>query len=109
MANLDVAPDFTAAAVVTPGEVGTVTGIAFPSTMVRTDWNNIGPRIGMAYRLARGTVLNTSYSITYNTTSYSSIAQRMVAQPPFADTLTNAGSIADPLSLSSGCSKAAAT
>lgn len=102
MANLDVAPDFTAAAVVTPGGVGAVTGIVFPSTMVRTDWNNIGPRVGMAYRLARGTVLNTSYSITYNTTSYSSIAQRMVAQPPFADTLTNAGSIADPLSLSSG-------
>ena len=56
----------------------------------------------MAYRLARGTVLNTSYSITYNTSSYSSIAQRLVAQPPFADTLTNAGSLDDPLSLETG-------
>jgi hypothetical protein len=99
MANLDVTPDFTAAAVVLPGQVGPVTSFAYPSALVRTDWNNIGPRIGMAYRLARGTVLNTSYSITYNTTSYSSIAQRVVAQPPFSDTLTNAGSIADPLTL----------
>ncbi len=102
MANLDVAPDFTAAAVVTPGEVGAVTGIAFPSTMVRTDWNNIGPRVGMAFRIAQGTVLNSSYSITYNTTSYSSIAQRMVAQPPFSDTLTNTGSPTDPLTLATG-------
>ena len=99
MANLDVTPDFTAAAVVLPGQTGPVTNFTYPSALVRTDWNNIGPRVGMAYRLARGTVLNTSYSITYNTTSYSSIAQRVVAQPPFSDTLTNAGSIADPLSL----------
>ena len=99
MANLDVTPDFTAAAVVLPGQVGPVTNFTYPAALVRTDWNNIGPRVGMAYRLARGTVLNTSYSITYNTTSYSSIAQRVVAQPPFSDTLTNAGSIADPLSL----------
>ncbi|HYN09027.1 MAG TPA: hypothetical protein VES67_16710 [Vicinamibacterales bacterium] len=102
MANLDVTPDFTAAAVVTPGQVGPLSSITFPSSLIRTDWNNIGPRVGMAYRLARGTVLNTSYGITYNTTSYSSIAQRAVAQPPFADTLTNAGSMADPLSLETG-------
>ncbi len=99
MANLDVTHDFTAAAVVLPGQVGSVTNFTYPAALVNTDWNNIGPRVGMAYRLARGTVLNTSYSITYNTTSYSSIAQRVVAQPPFSDTLTNAGSIADPLSL----------
>jgi hypothetical protein len=102
MANLDVAPDFTAASVVTPKQVGPLSHVTFPSSMLRTDWNNIGPRVGMAYRLARGTVLNTSYSITYNTTSYSSIAQRLVAQPPFADTLTNAGAIDDPLSLETG-------
>ena len=101
MANLDVTPDFTAAAVVLPGQAGPVTNYTYPAALVNTDWNNIGPRVGMAYRLARGTVLNTSYSITYNTTSYSSIAQRVVAQPPFSDTLTNAGSIADPLSLES--------
>jgi hypothetical protein len=99
MANLDVTPDFTAAAVVLPGQVGSVSNFTYPAGLVNTDWNNIGPRVGMAVRLARGTVLNTSYSITYNTSSYSSIAQRVVAQPPFSDTLTNAGSIEDPLSL----------
>ncbi len=99
MANLDVTPDFTAAAVVLPGQVGPVSNFTVSRRLVNTDWNNIGPRVGMAFRLARGTVLNTSYSITYNTSSYSSIAQRVVAQPPFSDTLTNAGSIEDPLSM----------
>ena len=77
MANLDVTPDFTAAAVVLPGQTGPVSRASRSRpALVNTDWNNIGPRVGMAYRLARGTVLNTSYSITYNTSSYSSIAQR---------------------------------
>jgi hypothetical protein len=102
MANLDVGPDFAAAAVVTPGQTGAVTGTAFPAALLETDWNNVGPRVGMAYRLARNTVLNTSYSITYNTVTYSSIAQKLVAQPPFADTLTNAGSLSDPLTLETG-------
>ena len=102
MANLDVSEGFTAAAVVTPNQVGPYSNVTFPAAMVNTDWNNIGPRIGMAYRLARGTILNTSYSITYNTSSYSSIAQRLVAQPPFADTLTNAGALDDPLTLEDG-------
>ena len=102
MANLDVAPSFTAASVVTPGDTGPHSGVAFPASLVKTDWNNVGPRVGMAYRLARGTVLHTSYSVTYNTASYSSIAQRLVAQPPFADTLTNIGAIDDPISLSTG-------
>jgi hypothetical protein len=102
MANLDVTPDFTAAAVVTPGATGPVSQRQFPAALLRTDWHNVGPRLGMAFRLARGTVLHSSYSITYNTTSYSSIAQRLVAQPPFADTLTNAGSLDEPLTIETG-------
>jgi hypothetical protein len=102
MANLDVTPAFTAASVVTPGQTGANSGISFPASMLRTDWNNVGPRVGMAFRLKPGMVLHTSYSITYNTGSYASIAQRLVAQPPFADTLTNAGTLDDPLSLDTG-------
>ncbi len=63
----------------------------------------------MAFRLARGTVLNTSYSITYNTSSYSSIAQKLVAQPPFAETATNLGALGDPITLESGLLDGTAT
>ena len=107
MANLDVTPEFTAASVVTPGDVGPQSATVFSPSMIRSDWNNVGPRVGMAYRLAPGTILNTSYAITYNTSSYASIAQRLVAQPPFADTVTNSGSTEDPLSLQTGLLDAA--
>jgi trimeric autotransporter adhesin len=114
MANLDVAPDFTGAAVVCPdttttcSSTGPFTG-AFPAGLVNTDWNNIGPRIGAVYRLAHNTLLRGGYSITYNTSSYASIARQLVAQPPFASTVTNAGTEEDPLTIANGLLDASAT
>lgn len=102
MANLDVSPGFTAAKVVTPGQTGTLSGTTFPAGLLKTDWNNIGPRVGVAYRLAPGTILNTSYSITYNSSSYASISRNLVGQPPFAVAETNTGTLGSPLSLATG-------
>lgn len=102
MANLDVTPAFTAASVVTPGMTGAQSGITFPSGLLNTDWNNVGPRVGMAYRIARNTIFNGSYSITYNAGSYASIARNLVGQPPFAVAETNPGSLTSPLSLETG-------
>ena len=85
-----------------PGQTGPLSGIAFPSSLVKPDWNNIGPRIGMARQVARATVLNTSYSITYNSASYASISRNLVAQPPFSDTATNLGTLGAPLSIATG-------
>ena len=103
MANLDATPDFTAASVVCASPnpacgtlVGPYTG-SFPAGLVNPDTNNIGPRFGFAYRLARNTLLRGGYSITYNSGSYASIARQLVGQPPFATALTNVGSIQDPL------------
>ncbi|HLK43777.1 MAG TPA: hypothetical protein VKV34_10585, partial [Thermoleophilia bacterium] len=109
MANLDVAPGFTAASVVLPGQAGALSGVTFPAGLVRTEWHDVGPRVGMAYRVARGTVLNTSYSITYNTSSLATIARNLVAQPPFALTETNVGSLGSPLSLENGLLGGSAT
>jgi hypothetical protein len=102
MANLDTTPNFTSASVVVPGQAGLESGIVFPSGLVKPDWNNVGPRVGMAYRVAKGTILNTSYTITYNSSSYASIARSLVAQPPFSQTATNLGTLGDPLFLASG-------
>jgi hypothetical protein len=100
MANLDVTPDFTAASVVTPGQTGPYTG-AFPSGLVNTDWNNIAPRLGFAYRLKPNTILRGGYSITYNNT-LAGLARQLVAQPPYASTVTNVGTLDDPLTIASG-------
>lgn len=85
MANLDVAPDFSAVAVVLPSEVGPYTG-RFPRALVRTDANNIAPRIGIAWRpfRNRGVVVRSGYGIFFNAGSYNQFARSMTNQPPFA-------------------------
>ena len=98
MVNLDAPADFTAVAPVMPGEIGPYSG-AFPSTLMNADINNVAPRIGFAWRVARATVVRGGYGISYNAGSYASISRQMVAQPPFAVTDTRLGTAVDPLTL----------
>jgi trimeric autotransporter adhesin len=96
LANLDAAPGFVAVAPVLAGATGPFTG-GFPAGLINTDTNNIGPRIGFAYRPVRGTVVRGGYSITYNPGSYANIGRRLAAQPPAAVTETIVGGPATPL------------
>jgi hypothetical protein len=98
MANLDAAPGFAAVAPVLPGATGPYSG-GFPAALLDTDANNLGPRIGFAYRPQPSTILRGGYSITYNSGSYASIARQLVAQPPFAETQTINGTLDGPLTL----------
>ena len=98
VANLDVTPQFTAAAAVVAGRSGPFSG-QFPAGLMNADVNNIAPRVGVAYRLANKTVLRGGYSITYNSGSYAAIARQLSAQPPFAQTETVLGSPTAPLGL----------
>ena len=98
MANLDVTPTFTQAVPVTPGSTGPFTG-SFPSGLLNDDANNLGPRLGLAYRLNSRTVLRGGYSITYNSGSYASIARELSGQPPFTDTETINNTFTAPLTL----------
>jgi hypothetical protein len=101
MTNLDVTPDFSAASPVISGGVGPYTGV-FPVGLLDTDANNVGPRLGLAYRVAKNTVFRTGYGITYNSASYASIARQLTGQPPFAETATNVGTPEVPLTLAEG-------
>ena len=98
LANLDAAPGFVGVAPVLPGATGPFTG-EFPAGLINTDANNIGPRIGLAYRPVRGTVVRGGYSITYNPGSYANIARRLAAQPPAAVTDTIVAGPTTPLNL----------
>jgi len=108
MANLDVTPTFTAAAPVVSGGVGPYSG-AFPAGLLNTDVNNLGPRLAVAYRVAKNTVLRSGYSITYNSGSYASIARQLVAEPPFAETETIIGTATGPLTLAEALLSSTAT
>ncbi|HEX4748729.1 MAG TPA: TonB-dependent receptor [Bryobacteraceae bacterium] len=69
--NLDIAPDFTNVAIVTPSSPGPYTGV-FPSGLINSDWNNFSPRLALAYKLRskKSTLFRAGYGIYYNGQSY---------------------------------------
>jgi hypothetical protein len=98
MVNLDSAPGFTAVSPVLSGQAGPYSG-HFPRGLIRTDANNVAPRVGFAWRLTQGTILRGGYGISYNAGSYSTMARQMMNQPPFVTANTAIGSAGNPLSL----------
>ena len=100
LVNLDVAPDFSAAIPVTAGGTGPYSG-SLPDALIRTDYNNFAPRIGVAWRAATGTVVRGGYGVSFNSGSYATLARQLASQPPYAVTNSSIGSASDPLDLAS--------
>jgi hypothetical protein len=106
IANLDVAPGLTAAAPVLPGQAGPFHGI-FPTSLVRPDRNNFAPRLGIAWKPQKQTVVRTGYGVNYNLAQYGTMIQNFAFQPPFAIAATNTTDVtglisASPLTLTNG-------
>ncbi|MDP9268966.1 MAG: TonB-dependent receptor [Acidobacteriota bacterium] len=99
--NLDVAPGFTAVAPVEPGQAGPFTGI-FPQTLVEPDRNNFAPRIGVAWKIGKSTVIRSGYSVQYNNAQYAQMVQQLAFQPPFSFTQTNIAPTPGSLTLTDG-------
>lgn len=107
LANLDVAPDFTAATTVTPeNPQGTTTGQVYPSSMMNADYGGIQPRLGIAWRPLAGSslVVRAGYGIYRNNSAYQSIALLLAQQPPFSKALSVASTPENPLTLADGFS-----
>jgi hypothetical protein len=83
LANLDVAPDFSAAVLVLPGQVGPYHGL-FPKSLVKPQHNEFSPRLSFAWRATSTSVVRAGYGITFNGAAYSTIAGQMSNQPPFS-------------------------
>lgn len=112
LVNLDLAPEFTAAAPVVAGDpVGPVTGEHYPSSLVRPYKGGFEPRIGIAWRPIGGSslVVRAGYGVYYDTSVYQTIALEMAQQPPLSKTLSVQNSAASPLTLADGFSTAGAT
>ena len=88
--NLDVNPGFTTVVPIQAGQTGQYFG-KYPAGILKTDTNNVAPRLAVAYRINPGLVLRGGYSIAYNSGSYSSIARQLAIQPPFAYSFTLQG------------------
>ncbi|HTP70011.1 MAG TPA: TonB-dependent receptor [Dongiaceae bacterium] len=103
IANVDAtfSPANIAGTRVLPGQSGPYSG-AFPASLVRPDRNNFAPRIGIAWRAGRKTVVRAGYGINYNLAQYGIFIRNFAFQPPFAETATNVSPYGDFLTLENG-------
>jgi hypothetical protein len=105
IANLDVAPSFSAADLVLPGGTGTYYG-NYPASLIRPDRDDFAPRVGIAWKppakISPKTVVRAGYGINYNLAQYSTIIHNFAFQPPFAEAATNASTTPGDLTLADG-------
>jgi hypothetical protein len=105
LVNLDIAPDFSAAApVVARSPLGPLTGAQYPDSLVHPDKHAFEPRIGLAWRPlpASSLLIRAGYGIYYNTSVYQAIASQMAQQSPLSKSLSVQNSGANPLTLANG-------
>ena len=104
LVSLDATPSFSELAQVFPDERGPLSGKYFSRSLANPDRNNFAPRVGIAWRPTNGSpfVFRLGYGISYNQSSYSSIAGQLVNQPPFAVTQDLATDRANPLTILNG-------
>lgn len=103
LANLDIAPDFTAVAPVVAGGVGPYSG-KFPDSLINPDRNNFGPRVALAWkpRTNGNMVVRIGYGIYYNQAAYNQLGTKLATQPPFASSTQVESSPSDILTLATG-------
>ena len=105
LANLDVAPGFTAVApVVANSPKGSVTGVAYPSSLVHPDKRGFEPRIGISWRPipASTLVVRAGYGIYDDSSVYLGAVENMASQAPFSTSLSQANSSTCKLTLANG-------
>jgi hypothetical protein len=104
IANLDIAPGYSAVAVVTPGTTGPYSG-AVPFGLINPDYNNFSPRVGLAWKVPyfkRSTIVRAGYGIYYNGQAYNTLAFKLAQQPPFATSNNINNSLTDPFTIANG-------
>ena len=95
LVTLDIDPTFSAATPVEAGQAGPYYG-TFPDTIVTADGNNFAPRVGVAWRARKSTVVRAGYGINYSTSAYPAIVQQLALQPPYSTTNTVIATLQDP-------------
>jgi hypothetical protein len=89
LATLDYNPGFTQVAPVYPNGIGPVSGGKYPHSLISPERNNFAPRLGLAWRPFKDTVVRAGYGINYTVGQYGGFIQNLAYQPPFANVQNN--------------------
>jgi len=92
MVNLDTGNNFASVSPVLPNQVGPFTG-KYPRTLIYPERNDFSPRVGLAWRAIKDTVVRAGYGINFANGQYVKFVQNFAFQPPFADEQTNEFSV----------------
>ena len=92
---------FTQAAEVQAGATGPYRG-SLPDGLVFPFRLGIAPRVGIAVRLPKDTVVRAGFGTNFTNSQYASFATTMAHQPPFANEQTNQAATAGSLTLGDG-------
>lgn len=104
--NLDIAPGMAAVVPVLPGQVAPYSGVS-SNSLVKPDRNNSAPRVGLAWKVERNTVVRAGYGINYDLSEYGTIITHLAYQPPYAVATTPIASTVGMLTLANGFPAAA--
>jgi hypothetical protein len=88
LSTLDTGNNFASVATVVSGGIGPYTG-KYPRDLIYPERNNFSPRIGIAVRAAKDTVVRAGYGINYAVGQYAKFIQDFAFQPPYANVQTN--------------------
>ncbi len=105
LVNLDITQGFmNAAPVLASDPTGPLTGIKYPSSLVRPDKLGFEPRVALSWRPipASTIVVRAGYGIYQDTSVYLSSAQQLAQQAPLSTALNVENSLACPLTLANG-------
>ncbi len=108
LANIDHNANFSLVKVVMPGQSGY--GGTYNRGLINPDYTMYAPRIGVAYspkyKWTKNVVIRGGYGTNFNTGQFATAARSLSFQPPFAQTQTNAATVATvgtPNPTQSGC------
>jgi hypothetical protein len=101
LSTLDTGNNFASVETVLSGGIGKYTG-KYPRDLVYPERNNFSPRIGIAVRAAKDTVVRAGYGINYAVGQYAKFIQEFAFQPPYADVQTNETTAGAQISLANG-------
>ena len=101
LSTLDTGNNFNSVATVLSGGIGQYTG-KYPRDLVYPEHNNFSPRIGIAVRAMKDTVVRAGYGINYAVGQYAKFIQEFAFQPPYADVQTNEFTAGAQISLANG-------